>query len=55
MTLLEWDEVKAESNLRKHGISFDDAIEVFFPTLCLNMTAWWMAKCGVGPSEGAQG
>jgi uncharacterized DUF497 family protein len=30
MTLFEWDEVKAESNLRKHGISFDDAIEVFY-------------------------
>jgi hypothetical protein len=30
MTLFEWDEEKAESNLRKHGISFDDAIEVFY-------------------------
>jgi uncharacterized DUF497 family protein len=30
MTLFEWDEVKAESNLRKHGIDFDDAIEVFY-------------------------
>jgi len=30
MTLFEWDEAKAESNLRKHGISFDDAIEVFY-------------------------
>lgn len=25
----EWDEEKAESNLRKHGISFDEAITVF--------------------------
>jgi hypothetical protein len=25
----EWDEVKADSNLAKHGISFDDAIAVF--------------------------
>ena len=30
MTFFEWDEAKAESNLRKHGISFDDAIEVFY-------------------------
>src|ERR1039458_9163458 len=30
MTLFEWDEAKAESNLRKHGISFDDAVEVFY-------------------------
>lgn len=25
----EWDENKAESNLRKHGISFQEAAEVF--------------------------
>jgi uncharacterized DUF497 family protein len=30
MTLFEWDEAKAESNRRKHGIDFDDAIEVFY-------------------------
>jgi hypothetical protein len=30
MIRFEWDETKAESNLRKHGIDFDDAIEVFY-------------------------
>ena len=30
MTLFEWDEAKAKSNRRKHGIDFDDAIEVFY-------------------------
>jgi uncharacterized DUF497 family protein len=25
----EWDEEKNQSNLRKHGIAFEDAIEVF--------------------------
>jgi len=25
----EWDEVKASSNLRKHGVSFDEAETVF--------------------------
>ena len=25
----EWDRAKAESNLRKHGVDFDDAIRVF--------------------------
>lgn len=25
----EWDEEKAEQNLRKHGIDFDDAIGIF--------------------------
>ena len=25
----EWDRAKAESNLRKHGVAFDDAITVF--------------------------
>jgi uncharacterized DUF497 family protein len=29
MILFEWDETKAESNKRKHGITFDDAIQVF--------------------------
>ena len=26
----EWDENKAESNYRKHGITFEDATEAFF-------------------------
>jgi uncharacterized DUF497 family protein len=25
----EWDRAKAENNLRKHGVSFDDALHVF--------------------------
>ena len=28
-TRFEWDSAKAESNLRKHGVSFDDAIFAF--------------------------
>ncbi len=31
-----WDRGKAESNLRKHGISFETACEIFFdPFVCL--------------------
>ena len=30
---LEWDESKSESNLRKHGISFDEAVSVFSDNL----------------------
>ena len=26
----EWDEVKSDANLVKHGISFDDASEIFY-------------------------
>lgn len=26
----EWDEVKASTNLKKHGISFDEATTVFY-------------------------
>lgn len=26
----EWDTNKAESNLEKHGVSFEEAVEVFF-------------------------
>jgi uncharacterized DUF497 family protein len=29
MLLFEWDEAKAQSNLQKHGVSFDLAISVF--------------------------
>ncbi len=31
----EWDLQKAESNLRKHGVSFEEAITVFKDTLAL--------------------
>ncbi len=30
MIFFEWDESKAASNLRKHGIDFDDASEDFY-------------------------
>jgi uncharacterized DUF497 family protein len=29
MILFEWDQAKAEANKRKHGISFEDATQVF--------------------------
>jgi uncharacterized DUF497 family protein len=29
MILFEWDAEKAKSNRRKHGIAFDDAMQVF--------------------------
>jgi hypothetical protein len=29
MIFFEWDEAKAESNRRKHGVSFDLAVQVF--------------------------
>lgn len=31
----EWDEAKAEGNLRKHGVSFPEASTVFADTLAL--------------------
>lgn len=31
----EWDEAKARSNLAKHGVSFDEAQEVFVDPLSL--------------------
>lgn len=30
MIKFEWDEVKASTNLKKHGISFDEAKTVFY-------------------------
>jgi len=29
MTLFEWDKAKAESNLRKHGVTFATAAKAF--------------------------
>jgi uncharacterized DUF497 family protein len=26
----EWDEHKAKTNIRKHGVTFEEAVEVFF-------------------------
>jgi uncharacterized DUF497 family protein len=34
----EWDESKAKGNLRKHGISFDEAVKVFDDPMALTMT-----------------
>jgi uncharacterized DUF497 family protein len=33
----EWDEVKAESNRRKHGVSFDEATTVFADPFSITM------------------
>ncbi len=31
----EWDEEKNQANIRKHGIAFDDAVDIFnHPLLC---------------------
>ncbi len=51
---IEWDEAKAASNRIKHGIDFDDAIEVFYGASLLcrsdrNMEERWIA---IGESEG---
>jgi uncharacterized DUF497 family protein len=34
----EWDEFKAEKNLRKHGISFQEAASVFWDEFSLTFT-----------------
>jgi uncharacterized protein len=36
----EWDELKNRANLKKHGISFEDASEVFDDPLHVNMLDW---------------
>ncbi len=35
MIKFEWDSVKAESNLKKHGVSFEEAKSVFFDEFAL--------------------
>jgi uncharacterized DUF497 family protein len=34
----EWDPAKAESNLKEHGVSFDDATTVFRDTLSITIS-----------------
>ena len=51
---VEWDEQKAASNRRKHGVDFDEAIQVFYGASLLrrsdrNMEERWIA---IGESEG---
>ncbi len=31
----EWDRAKAQRNLRKHGVSFDEAVTVFYDSLAV--------------------
>lgn len=35
----EWDEAKAKANLRKHGVAFEDAVELFDDPLHLTQPA----------------
>jgi len=35
MFMFEWDDRKAGSNLRKHGVSFDEAVTVFGDAMAL--------------------
>jgi uncharacterized DUF497 family protein len=30
----EWDEIKAQSNIQKHGVTFEEATEAFFDPFC---------------------
>jgi uncharacterized protein len=51
---IEWNEEKAASNRRKHGIDFDEAIAIFYGTSLLrrsdrNAEERWLA---IGESEG---
>lgn len=36
-TGFEWDEAKAKSNLRKHGVSFEDAVTVFDDPIAITL------------------
>ena len=51
---VEWNQEKAASNRRKHGIDFDEAIEIFYGTSLLrrsdrNAEERWLA---IGETEG---
>ena len=38
MFKFEWDNQKAQSNLLKHGVSFDEAVSVFGDALALTFS-----------------
>jgi uncharacterized protein len=38
MFKFEWDHPKAASNLKKHGVSFDEAVSVFGDTMALTFS-----------------
>lgn len=45
--LFEWDDAKAQSNIRKHGVSFELARSVFIdPFALIERDALWTAKFG---------
>jgi uncharacterized DUF497 family protein len=51
---VEWNEEKAASNRRKHGVDFDEAIEIFYGTSLLRRSdryaeERWLA---IGETEG---
>ena len=35
--VFEWDDAKARANLRRHGVSFEEGVEVFFDKLTLTI------------------
>ena len=35
----EWDGEKAKQNLKKHGVSFEEAVTVFYDPLSATLTA----------------
>nr|WP_245781933.1 BrnT family toxin [Granulicella pectinivorans] len=46
--LFEWDPAKAESNRRKHGVTFEEATTVFYDPcrLLLRTISTLSMKCG---------
>ena len=49
----DWDKRKNDSNLEKHGIDFDDAVEIFYGPVVLrrsnrNNEERWIAVCSSG-------
>lgn len=52
-SVFEWDSFKDKSNLAKHGISFEEAIDVFFDAAAISGDALWMTRTGHSLSDAA--
>lgn len=47
----EWNREKATVNVRKHGVTFEEACEVFFdPSYVFSIQKSWMRRNGNVPS-----
>ncbi len=51
MFIFEWDDKKAETNKKKHGVTFDEAITVFYDDFAASSTIQTIQKSKTASSS----